>query len=299
MSVIDRTNVLSGIKVSEAMRRLVVSLSRSASVEQAARFTIKFKVNAILVLEDDATPVGVVSKTDLMGAYYAGMTPETAVEAIMVAPPVFCGECDSLETALDRMKTHGIHRLYVLGESPEQVVGVLAYPDIVGMLYRFCHKCDRSLVRSRKATERLGDHYRVVEIMSPSAHSVSEAESLGDVMESLSAHRFGAILVRDQQGLPAGVVSKSDLMVAYRHGVSTEVPAGEIMTRPVHACNQEDSLASAIQHMIYSDVHRMFVFKGDEQNIVGTLSLSDAARARSGSCRACLSSRIRVEETVS
>ena len=35
------------------------------------------------------------------------------------------------------------------------------------------------------------------------------------------------------------------------------------------------------------------------QNIVGVLSLSDAARIRSGSCHACVSSRIRVEPAIS
>jgi CBS domain-containing protein len=86
-------------------------------------------------------------------------------------------------------------------------------------------------------------------------------------------------------------------MMAYRHGVSMDTPSKEIMSRPVHVCDQEADLASAIQHMIYSDIHRIFVFKGDSRNIVGTLSLSDAARVRSGSCRACVSSRIRLEET--
>jgi CBS domain-containing protein len=297
MPVIDRKNVLSGIKVAEAMRRLVVCLPPSASVEQAARFTIKFKVNALLVHEEGEVPAGVVSKTDLMGAYYAGLPLDTPVEAIMAAPPLFCREQDSLEKALDDMRAHRVHRLYVLGETDTQTSGVLAYPDIVGMLYRFCHKCDRSLTRSTKGASRLTDHYGVTEVMTPSAHAASQGDSLAEIMEGLSAHRFGAVLVRDDQGHPVGVVSKSDLMVAYRHGVSVETSAGDIMSRPVHACEQGADLASAIRHMIYTDIHRIFVYRGDPRNIVGTLSLTDAARVRSGSCRACISSRIRVGES--
>ncbi len=297
MPVIDRKNVLSGIQVAAAMRRQVVRLPRFAPVEQAVRFTIKFKVNALLVHDGEEVPAGVVSKTDLMGAYYAGLPLETSVEAIMVAPPLFCRESDSLETALEVMRTNRVHRLYVLGETEIEATGVLAYPDIVGMLYRFCHKCDRSLTRVRKGAARLADHFRVAEVMTPSAYAALEEEPLAAVVEGLSAHRFGAVLIRDGAGHPTGVISKSDLMMAYRHGVSMDTPAREIMSRPVHVCDQEADLASAIQHMIYSDIHRIFVFKGDSRNIVGTLSLSDAARVRSGSCRACVSSRIRLEET--
>jgi CBS domain-containing protein len=297
MPVIDRRNVLSGIRVAEAMRRHVARLRRLASVEQAARFTIKFKVNAILVHEDGEAPAGVVSKTDLMGAYYAGLPLETPVDAVMVAPPLFCRADDSLEKALDAMRAHRIHRLYVLGETEEEALGVLAYPDIVGMLYRFCHKCDRSLTRLRKGSDRRDDHLRVAEVMTPSAFAASEDDSLAAVMEGLSAHRFGAALIRDGSGSPTGVISKSDLMMAYRQGVPTETPSREIMSRPVRACNQGSDLAAAIRHMIYADIQRIFVFREDPRNIVGTLSLSDAARVRSGSCRACTSSRIRLEET--
>ena len=48
--------------------------------------------------------------------------------------------------------------------------------------------------------------------------------------------------------------------------------------------------------MIFSEVHRLFVYREDPQNIVGVLSLSDAARLRSGSCHACVSSRIKIDE---
>ncbi|MCU0574379.1 MAG: CBS domain-containing protein [Syntrophobacteraceae bacterium] len=296
MPVIDRRNVLSGIRVAEAMRRQVARVRRGASVEQAARCTIKLKVNAILVHDEGERPAGVVSKTDLMGAYYAGLPLHTPVESIMVAPPLFCRCDDSLENALDAMRTHRVHRLYVLGDGDDEAVGVLAYPDIVGMLYRFCHKCDRSLTRSGRGKDRTDDYLRVGEVMTPSAFSVLEEDSLAVVMEGLSAQRLGAVLIRDVSGFPTGVISKSDLMMAYRHGAPTETLSREIMSRPVRACDQGSDLAGAIRHMIFADVQRIFVFKGDPRNIVGTLSLSDAARLRSGSCRACTSSRIRLEE---
>jgi len=48
--------------------------------------------------------------------------------------------------------------------------------------------------------------------------------------------------------------------------------------------------------MVMADIHRLFVHEDEPSNIVGVLSLSDAARVRSGSCYACVSSRIKVED---
>jgi hypothetical protein len=43
--------------------------------------------------------------------------------------------------------------------------------------------------------------------------------------------------------------------------------------------------------MLLKDVQRLFVHAQDPAQIIGILSLSDAARFRSGSCRACTPSR--------
>jgi len=53
-----------------------------------------------------------------------------------------------------------------------------------------------------------------------------------------------------------------------------------------------NELSDAIQLMLLKDVQRIFIHADDPTNIVGVLSLSDAARFRSGSCRACTSSRL-------
>ena len=88
------------------------------------------------------------------------------------------------------------------------------------------------------------------------------------------------------------MVSKSDLIVAYKHGVSVDVKAGAVMSTPVKSCPGEAKLSDAIQQMLLRDVQRIFVHEADPEQITGVLSLSDAARFRSGSCRACTSSRI-------
>lgn len=296
MPVIDQKDVLKGLTVAEAMRRQVIAVSADSPLEKAIRFTIKYKVNAILVTDPDRHALGVVTKTDLMGAYYAELPLETPVETIMVGPPLFCRQEDSLDAALDTMRSERIHRLYVSDQDPGQAVGVLAYPDIVGLLYRFCRRCDKSILK-KKAGPTEGDlagHLTVREVMTEGVESFPSEASLLEVMAGLAATRLAAVLIRGADGGPAGVVSKTDLISAYKHNLPHETPAREVMSSPVRVCRQDDYLALAIQEMIFWDIHRLFVAQREPQEIVGVLSLSDAARFRSGTCRACLVSRISV-----
>jgi CBS domain-containing protein len=229
-----------------------------------------------------------------MGAYYAGLPLSTPVASIMVGPPLFCHLDDSLDTALDRMRTHKIHRLYVQEAAGAPVAGVLAYPDIVGLLYRYCHQCDKNLRRNTGDLEDLlADRVQLREVMTPGVFALGANDSLLQVMEGLAAHKFGALLITGEGGAPVGVISKTDLIVAYKHQTPPEAPAHTVMTRRVEACDYHDILVNALRRMIFADVSRLFVYRESPGHLVGVFSLSDATRFRSGTCRACVSSRIR------
>jgi len=292
MPIIDYREVLKGLVVQEAMRRQVISLPQAAPLEQAIRFIIKYKVNAILITAASQEGLGVVSKTDLMGAYYAGLPLGTPCEAIMVGPPLFIGPQDTLDSALDAMRSHKVHRLYVRENGAPQTLGVLAYPDIVGLLYRYCNKCERSLRARVGAEKSLPDHLRLREVMTAGIQARQDDDSLQQVMEGLAAYHFGAMLIKTASGRPAGVVSKTDLILAYKHGLPTDTLARRIMTAPVQACDGDAPVVDALKTMILTDVHRLFVYQDSPPNLVGVLALSDVARFRSGTCRACLASRI-------
>ena len=293
-----KKETLSGLVVSAAMRKLVISLPQGASVDQGIKSLIKYKISAFLIMDKNGRPAGVVSKTDIMGAYYAGLSLKTPLDNIMSSPPLFCGPDDSLESALDTMRSRRIYRLYVTGENSDEVVGALAYPDIVGLLYQYCHDCEYSHLKQKHKKHSEGEirRYKVKDVMTPSVKANHMDESLVRIMEELSKYRFGAVLITDRKNTPHGVVSKTDLALSYKHGVDSQVAAETIMSVPVITCSQDDFLEDAIHKMIFTDVHRLFVFKKDPQNMVGVLSLTDAARIRSGSCHACISSRIRVDK---
>ncbi len=298
MAIVLKKFMLGKLSVEEAMRRQIIGLSQKAAIDQSINYMIKYKVNALLTTDGEDKPSGVVSKTDIMGAYYADLPIDSPLEHIMNAPPLFCRADDSLDAALNQMRSSSIYRIYVMSPDSGSVVGVLAYPDIVGLLYRYCHTCEYSHLGKAKANRQVRSivRYRARDVMTQPVRSFSQNESLIQVMEGLAAFRFGAVLITDIHQEPAGVISKSDLALAYKHGISPETSADTIMSTPVHACEENEYLEIAIQKMIFSEVQRLFVYKNDPKKIVGVLSLSDAARLRSGSCQACVSSRIKIEE---
>ena len=295
MPVVRKKSVLSGTLVKEAMRRQVVQLQRSASLSKCVNHLIKYKSRSLLVIDEVQRPIGVVSKTDLIVAYCGGVSIESPVVSIMNGPLVACFPDDELEASLDLMRTHGVHQLFVQGAEPSSIVGILTYPDVVALIYRTCKSCPRNTTRRRSHSPEDPEDTRPVtvhEAMTPTALGCGEEDSLEEVIEGMVAFGLGALLIRSGDGLARGVISKTDLIMAYNHGKSLGEKARSLMSSPVATCDERSLLGDAIRTMFLKDVQRLFVHAGDPQRIVGVLSLTDAARIRSASCRACLPSRI-------
>ena len=291
-------NTLRNLSVSQAMRRQITCLDQSASISYGITTVIKYKVNALLTVDAAQQPVGVVSKTDIMGAYYAGLPIDSPLEHIMMSPPLFCKAGDSLEAALEQMRTNRVYRLYVTDDRTGELAGALAYPDIVGLLYQYCRQCDYSNFnrRSQSPKNDAVEWFKVRELMNVGINSLPMHATLNAVMEALAAYRFGAMLITDENDHPHGVISKTDLALAYKRGVSQDEAVEKIMSVPVQTCDADLLLEEAIKKMIVEDIHRLFVHEESTNTLVGVLSLSDAARGRSGSCHACVSSRIKIED---
>lgn len=298
MTIIQNISTLKGLLVQNAMSKKVVGLPAEASLEKSINHLIKYEVDALLVHDGEDIPIGVVSKTDIMGAYYASLPVTTALHDIMSSPVLFCRHDTLLESALDKMRDARVHRLYVLEGGSGKVVGTLSYPDIVWLMHNYCQECKHGLLRRNGSHRDPGSSDRIIvkEVMTTSVKSLSEKEPLTRIMEDLSCYHFGALLIVNNEDLPQGVISKTDLTLSYLKGIDSQLPAKMIMSSPVRSCDENEMLENAVSGMIHRRVSRLFIHRQSPQNISGVLSLSDAARVRSGSCLACMSARIKVEK---
>jgi CBS domain-containing protein len=295
MPIVESHSMLSGIPVAKAMRRQVITLAGTASIGQGIRMMIRHRVNAVLII-DHSTPFGVVSKTDLLGAYYAQLPMETALQDVMGSQPIACFADDPLEDALEIMEAAGVHRLFIIGANREQVIGIVAYSDIVGLLYRYCRACERGLAKRRAKHSEIDStrRFSVRDVMTPDVQACLVSDPISMVIETLSSNRIGAALIQNEDRCPAGVISKTDLIIAYHHGIAPETESGGIMKSPVHSIAADELLHTAIQQMLIREVQRLFVHADalTPDKIIGVLTLSDSARSRSGSCRACTAGRM-------
>lgn len=287
--------IFSKLTVKDTMRRRAISLGATDSIAMATAVLIKHKLNSLLIHDDNEMPAGVVTKTEIAGAYYAGLPPATLLSDIMGAPVIQCAEDHSLEAALVTMQHHAIHRLYVVNRAGI-AVGTLAYPDIVGTLYRYCCNCPFGLRRRTSENDAGKVRYTVKEVMTSSVVSVLSNCTIQESIEQLAAHGLGAVLVEALDGRAQGVISKTDIILAYKRDLDLENSVATIFHSPVAACHETTPLEEAIRQMIFAEVGRLFCYADSADQITGVLSLSDAARIRSGSCQACSSSRIEIKK---
>lgn len=301
MPIVETPSVLSGISVSKIMRRQVASLPNTANIGQGIRIMIRYKVNAVL-LTDNSVPYGVVSKTDLISAYYAELPRETALGDVMGSQPIACFPDDLVEDILEIMVSARVHRLYVIGAHREEVIGTISYADIVGMLFRYCHACERGYTKRHVKQNGIDPSatLTVKEVMTKEVCTSQENDQLFAVIEMLSSRQLGAIIIQKEPQIPSGVISKTDLIISYHHGISPKTEARLIMNTPVYSISTEELLSAAIQQMLVRDVQRLFVYTDElgPEFITGVLALSDSARFRSGSCRACTAGRILIDSLV-
>ncbi len=128
------------MKVGTICQRLVSTVKRSDEVSAAARLMREDHVGYLVVVETDdlgrfPRPIGVLTDRDLVVLLLARDVTPSAVSVgdVMTANPVTIRESDSIETALQKMREHGVRRMPVVDVSGD-LVGVLSTDDILRVL---------------------------------------------------------------------------------------------------------------------------------------------------------------------
>jgi len=259
MATFKDRSVLTGMTVSQAMQRVVISMPQTTPVLRCIRQMIKCKVDAVLVDNKRGVAQGVVSKTDLMGAFYGGLPRETPIQDIMMGPVQVCSPGDPIDQVLDQMKQNHIHQIYAkdpLGEGG--VAGRLEYADIVGLLYRYCRQCKHSRRIPGDLEAGTLPRLRAKEVMTGRITDCKKTDTLYQVMELLSLGRLKAVPIVDGADQPLGIISKTDLVLAYVRGVMPQSPAKQIMNTPLASCGPDTLLSDLLLKMFVTDIGHLF-----------------------------------------
>jgi CBS domain-containing protein len=116
----------------------VACCHKSTTIAEAARLLRQHHTGDLVVTDDsDGTrePVGIVTDRDIVMEVVAkGQDPDrTRVGDIMTSPLVVASGSEDVATAVERMRTHGVRRLPIVGDG-DTVLGILTLDDLYRVL---------------------------------------------------------------------------------------------------------------------------------------------------------------------
>ena len=111
---------------------------------------------------------------------------------------------------------------------------------------------------------------------------IEPTATLAAAAKALATHRIGALVIRGAGGRLAGILSERDIVRALsEHGAEAlELPVGQIMTREVETCGEDDSCASIMERMTAGKFRHMPVLRGGK--LTGLISIGDVVKHRVG-----------------
>jgi CBS domain-containing protein len=112
--------------------------------------------------------------------------------------------------------------------------------------------------------------------------SIEPTADLSAAAKLLSEHRIGAVVIRGAGGRLAGILSERDIVRAVSdHGADAlAVPVGQVMTRNVTTCGENDSIADIMERMTAGKFRHMPVLR--DGKLIGVVSIGDVVKQRVG-----------------
>lgn len=114
----------------------------------------------------------------------------------------------------------------------------------------------------------------------PDVVTVSPADNVQTIVDTLARHRIGAVVVVDESGAISGIVSERDVVRAMARdaGAVLKKTAADIMTVKVRTCSPADSEAELMQLMTENRIrHLPVVVNG---RLAGMISIGDVVKLR-------------------
>src|SRR5215203_5507631 len=113
-----------------------------------------------------------------------------------------------------------------------------------------------------------------------SVFTVTPGTSVAQVSQQLSVRRIGSVLVLDEEGGVAGILSERDVVRALAsHGAKAlELEAKQVMTRDVVTCDPDDSIDHVMESMTQGRFRHLPVMRHGE--LLGLVSIGDVVKAR-------------------
>ncbi len=234
--------------VSDLMHRGLITCSKGTSLGQVAVLLTQHHVHALVVVDRDRRPIGLMSDIDLLaGEWLAGDSESlTAMRKLtagdLMSYPIITVECSMpLNEAAKLMIEKDINRLLVTDKG--QPIGMISSSDFVASIAK---------------AERISRD-SVADVMSDAILVCRDKTPIGSAARAMTAARYRSVLVVSANGTPLGVVSEKDLMPLLRDsGVDQKLTVADVMHETL-TVGMHASLREAADLMIRNHHHRVVV----------------------------------------
>ena len=109
---------------------------------------------------------------------------------------------------------------------------------------------------------------------------IGARRSIAEAAKMLTDNKIGALLVENENGGIAGILSERDIVGGMApHGADLhDVAVEELMTRDIIRCSPDDTVNQAMAMMTDRRIRHLPVFDGDD--LVGFISIGDLVKCR-------------------
>jgi len=233
--------------VRDLMHPGLITCQPGASLGQVAVMLTQHHVHALIVVDRDGRPIGVISDFDLLAGEWlsanekslAAMRKMTAGE--LMTAPIGTIEIDApAAEAARRMRTEAIHRLLVMEHG--RAVGVISISDLMANLAK--------TIPAHRET--------VADVMSDAMLVCRDQTPVVAAARAMTDAHYRSVLVVDDRGKPLGVVNGGDLLAACEESDCNGLTVSQVM-HPALTIHMTASLREAADLMIQHHHHRVVV----------------------------------------
>jgi CBS domain-containing protein len=110
--------------------------------------------------------------------------------------------------------------------------------------------------------------------------SIEPTADLSAAVKLLNSHRIGVVVILGAGGRLAGILSERDIVHALAEfgTAALALPVGQVMTRNVATCSQDDPISMIMEQMTAGKFRHMPVVEGGA--MVGLVSIGDVVKQR-------------------
>ena len=214
---------IKSIKVGEFMSKNLVTVKKKSSIYECARLMRNRKISSIIVLNQDNTLAGLITKTDIASVFLTQATSPLKVSKIMTRRVITAMPSDSLLFVESLLINNKISRIVI--HRNRKPVGIITYRDFVPakLPHWIAESADPSEVANYKFGPHLTEfrvnqmshllHFKAVDIMSPSPITVDANEDVGVAVLLMIRNRISGLPVVKKSKL-VGIITKADVVKA-------------------------------------------------------------------------------------